>query len=413
MTSSNQDTMWLNDLMASRDVSPKDKEGYVFVLSWFEKWRLAKQLPPSIESGRRFWREQVLAKNRESWQIERWTESFRWYKQWLSYCEEEGGETHHLVDKVRSQVFSCGARRGLSWRTRQTYARWIVRFALWVESERDITSTVKASEWLSFLVLEEKMSFSTQKQALNALAFFFREVLQLQEVEFNVLLKKAPPRVPTVLSKSEVSVVISEMKEPENLMAKVQYGAGLRKTELLQLRIKNLDLENRCLYIRGGKGDKDRITVLPERLIDALMRHKEKVHELYLLDRKDEVPGVYLPNALARKYPKAGEEWQWFWLFPQASLSTDPDSRVRRRHHYHATTYQKELKRAAQAVGIEKRVTSHVLRHSFATHLLEAGTDLRTIQELLGHNDLKTTEIYTHVTHKVGRSGVKSPLDVI
>jgi integron integrase len=188
------------------------------------------------------------------------------------------------------------------------------------------------------------------------------------------------------------------------------YGAGLRLMELLRLRVKDVDLERGQVTVRGGKGDKDRITTLPQRAVPALKDHLERLRTLWAADTAAEVPGVYLPEALGRKYPNAGRDFEWQWLFPTKGLLHDPASGLRRRHHVNETTWQKTVKAAARSAGINKRVTPHVLRHSFATHLLEQGTDIRTVQALLGHNDVRTTEIYTHVMKKPGL-GVTSPLD--
>ena len=191
----------------------------------------------------------------------------------------------------------------------------------------------------------------------------------------------------------------------------ILYGSGLRLMECLRLRIKDIDLEKCCLTVRNGKGDKDRQTVFPESLKNSLRNHLERVRDLYEKDRKDDIDGVYLPDALGRKYINAGKEWIWQWVFPSKSLSVDPRTRKVRRHHVHHNTLQKQIKKAALDAGLTKRVTVHTLRHSFATHLLEKGYDIRTIQELLGHSSVQTTMIYTHVATK-NKLGVKSPLDL-
>ena len=204
---------------------------------------------------------------------------------------------------------------------------------------------------------------------------------------------------------------MENLPETSRLAAELQFGAGLRLTELVNLRIKDVDVERRQLTVREGKGDRERVTVLPAKVAKQLPEWKEVVRQIHEKDRAEGVPGVYLPGALARKLPNAGTEWKWMWLFPAKKLSIDPDSGVERRHHIHEKVYSGHISAAAKKAGIEKRVTTHVLRHSFATLLLESGTDMRTLQELLGHEDVKTTQIYTHVATNMSASGVCSPLD--
>ncbi|HYP16993.1 MAG TPA: integron integrase, partial [Opitutus sp.] len=224
--------------------------------------------------------------------------------------------------------------------------------------------------------------------------------------------QRAQPRrrMPTVLSREECQRLFAQLDGTSRLMAELAYGAGLRLMELLRLRVHHLDLARNQLVIHGGKGDKDRRTVLPEALRPSLEGQIARLRELYALDRSAGLPGVWLPEGLARKYERAGETWEWQWLFPSRELSTDPVTGIVRRHHVIDTTFQRLAKRAAHRAGINKRVTPHVLRHSFATHLLESGADIRTVQELLGHESVETTQIYTHVMQKPGL-GVRSPLD--
>jgi integron integrase len=226
-----------------------------------------------------------------------------------------------------------------------------------------------------------------------------------------VKLRQTDRRTPVVMSLREVLAVLEKLEPRYRLVAELQYGAGLRLKELVSLRVKDVDRERGQVVIRGGKGDKDRVTILPERVKHALAEIWEDLRSVHEGDRAAGVPGVTLPGALARKMTKAGERWEWFWIFPDDHLSRDPESGIVRRHHLHSKTYGEAVTRAAQRAGVKKRVTSHVLRHCFATHLLENGTDIRTLQELLGHADVKTTEIYTHVAMGVGAMGVKSPLD--
>jgi integron integrase len=286
-----------------------------------------------------------------------------------------------------------------------------------------------ATRFLTSVVKEEDCAYATQKQALNALAFFFKHVLGMANPVFGVKLKKTEARIPVVLAKEETVELFEQLdSQPEDgrsgsyaLAARLQYGAGLRLSELCRLRIQDVDLKRGLLTVRMGKGDKDRTTVLPKSLIKELAGQIERAREVWVRDRGEGLAGVYMPNALARKYRRACETFEWFWLFPARQTSVDPETRIggegeasggiRRRHHLHGKVLNEAIKRAAQAAGIEKRVTSHALRHSFATHLLESGSDLRTIQMLLGHEDITTTEIYLHVATGANGMGVVSPLD--
>ena len=263
---------------------------------------------------------------------------------------------------------------------------------------------------LTDLAVRQQVSPSTQKQAQNALVFFLQEGLahQLGEIRFTYARERR--RVPTVLSRAECGRLFTALSGTTRLMAELMYGSGLRLMELLRLRVQDLDLERRHLLVHAGKGDKDRSTVVPERLVEELRGHLERLRRLHEEDRQAGLPGVWLPEGLARKYQRAGERWEWQWLFPSRETSVDSRSGVRRRHHAVDSTFQNAVRRGAEAAKIDKRVSPHVLRHSFATHLLEAGADIRTVQELLGHESVETTQIYTHVMQKPG-IGVRSPLD--
>lgn len=301
--------------------------------------------------------------------------------------------------------------KGFLWRTEQTYREWAVRFARFIAPQSPYAAAGEdVAAFLSALVVEGRASPSAQKQALNALVFFMQEALHrdLGEMQF----KRAFPkqRLPTVLSVSECKSLFAQMEGTPKLMAELAYGSGLRLMELLRLRVHHLDLSRLQLRVLGGKGDKDRATVLPERLVPAINQHMERLRELWRRDRSAEVAGVWLPEGLARKYPKAGVSWEWQWVFPSREIATDPATGIQRRHHVSDNLFQRALKQAASRADLNKRVTPHVLRHSFATHLLESGTDIRTVQELLGHTSVETTQIYLHVMKKPGL-GVRSPLD--
>ncbi|MBA3850441.1 MAG: integrase [Opitutus sp.] len=301
--------------------------------------------------------------------------------------------------------------RGFLWRTEQTYREWAARFARFIAPRSPYAAGApEVGAFLSDLAVRQRASPSTQKQALNAVVFLLEQGLSRQVGEIDFRRARPRERVPTVLSGEECARLFAEMQGTTRLMAELAYGSGLRLMELLRLRVHHLDLERGQLRVLGGKGDKDRVTVLPARLERALHDHLARLRGLWSSDRGNRAPGVWLPEGLARKYPKAGESWEWQWLFPSRELSVDAASGMQRRHHVSDNAFQQAVKKAAQRAGLNKRVTPHVLRHSFATHLLEGGADIRTVQELLGHASVETTQIYTHVMKKPGL-GVRSPLD--
>lgn len=303
--------------------------------------------------------------------------------------------------------------RGFLFRTETTYREWSQKFATFLKVKSPYAATgLDIGAFLSELAVSQRAAPSTQKQALNALVFLLREALHREPGDIPFQRAWPKERVPTVLSTAECSRLFAQLSGTTRLMAELAYGSGLRLMELLRLRVHHLDLERNQLVIRGGKGDKDRVTVLPTSLVNRLREHLEHLRVIYAEDRAESLPGVWLPEGLAKKYPKAGISWEWQWLWPSRELSIDPISGLRRRHHVSDTPFQTAIRQAAQRAGIDKRVTPHVLRHSFATHLLEGGADIRTVQELLGHESVETTQIYTHVMQKPGL-GVRSPLDML
>ena len=305
-------------------------------------------------------------------------------------------------------------RRHYSYRTEQSYLVWIERFARHfrgVEMRDQGAEQIKG--FLDVLALNQRLSASSQRQALNALVFLYREVFGKELGDFSDFRRaRAHAHMPVWLTAAEMGRLLAQLEGKWKLMAGVMYGGGLRLMELLRLRVKDLDLSQGIVTVRAGKGDKDRVTILAEASATLLQAHLANIRQLYDADRAAGVAGVWLPDGLSRKYPKAGEEWQWFWVWPDDHLSLDPRSGIQRRHHVSDRTFQEVIKSAAHSARLNKRVTPHVLRHSFATQQLEAGYDIRTVQELLGHKDVATTQIYTHVMKKPGL-GVKSPLDRI
>ena len=297
-------------------------------------------------------------------------------------------------------------------RTEQAYIYWIKHFILFHGKRHPEEMTVvEVGEFLSYLANERYVTASTQNQALNALNFLYTRVLDCPLGELQgVARAKRPKRLPVVLSRKEVHQLLDHLSGTFLLMAKLMYGSGMRQMECLRLRIKDVDFNQHALIVRAGKGNKDRITIMPVTLVPYLKNQLEHVRLLHKTDLEAGYGETSLPHALARKYPNAPFETGWQYVFPAAGRARDPRSGRMKRHHIHRSTLQKAIRNAVRAAGFEKPVSSHTLRHSFATHLLESGTDIRTLQELLGHKDVSTTMIYTHVLNRGGR-GVRSPLD--
>ena len=269
----------------------------------------------------------------------------------------------------------------------------------------------EVSDFLSYLATERNVAASTQNQALSALLFLYTKVLGIELPWMDDMVRaKRPVRLPTVLNETEVRALLLQLRGTAWIMVSLLYGAGLRQFECLKLRVKDIDFAYRQLFVRDAKGGKDRVTMLPESLVQPLQAHLGKVRELHCKDLATGHGEVWLPHALSRKYPKAGYQWAWQFVFPSGKLSADPESGVIRRHHVYPDTLGRAVKRAAHAAHIMKPVSCHTLRHSFATHLLQSGQDIRTVQELLGHASVETTMIYTHVMNK-GARGVMSPLE--
>jgi integron integrase len=313
-----------------------------------------------------------------------------------------------LLDEVRERV----RRLGFSIRTEQAYVGWIRRFVVanGKRHPRDLGAK-QVEAFLTNLAARDRVSPSTQGQALAALLFLYREVLGLQlDWMENIQRAKKPQRLPVVLTRSEVQRLLDELTGLAWLLVSLLYGTGMRLMECLRLRIKDVDFDRRVITIRNGKGAKDRVTMLPETLAPRVRAQIDAARRLHDIDLAAGYGAVYLPDALARKYPNAPSEWVWQYVFPADRRSHDPRAGIERRHHVDEQFLQRAVKRAVKQAGIAKPATCHTLRHSFATHLLEAGYDIRTVQELLGHSDVATTQIYTHVLNR-GGIAVISPVD--
>ena len=314
-----------------------------------------------------------------------------------------------LLDQVRNAI----RVRHYSIRTEQAYVGWVRRFVVFHGKRHP--SELGAEEvaaFLTHLAVRGRVAASTQNQALNALAFLYRHVLEqpLPDDLDGIARAKKPARLPVVLTRDEVQRLLAELEGTHALVGGLLYGSGLRLLEALRLRVKDLDWGHHQLVVREGKGAKDRVTMLPERLETPLREHLRHVRLLHRRDLGAGHGAVHLPGALARKNPSAATSWGWQYVFPAPARAVDPRTGVVRRHHLHESSVQKAVNAAVRRAGIEKRASCHTLRHSFATHLIEAGYDIRTVQELLGHADVRTTMIYTHVLNRGGR-GVRSPLD--
>jgi integron integrase len=362
-----------------------------------------------------------IAQNFEAWQVRQCHDALRLYSFYLgqpvsSSCALKNNEssptpkentTAELIEKSKKII----RLRQLSYSTEKTYVHWINRFLTYsTKKTGTIHDPLQINQYLTHLAVDCAVSPATQNQALNALVFFYRYVINISsENTIDALRARSRRKLPVVLTKEEIATIFTHMKS-FRLEAMLIYGCGLRISECTQLRIKDIDLENNIIIVRSGKGDKDRRTILPQSLSPRIQDQIDYARRIYSSDRKTSIPGVALPHALERKYPNAGTEWGWFWLFPAHSLSVDPRSHITRRHHIYPASLQRAFKDALKLTHISKPASVHTLRHSFATHLLEDGYDIRTIQELLGHEKLETTMIYTHVARK-RFANIISPLD--
>lgn len=337
----------------------------------------------------------------------------------LTFIKERKGEgplkhvrsTHHeLLVRFTSEI----RRRGYAYRTEQSYEQWLCRFIFFCDNASPVEqNATEIKSFLNYLAIQRKVSASTQNQALNALVFFYKQVLGHELLEFDSFVRaKRPKKLPVVLSRREVEVLINQMQGIHKLIASLLYGTGMRLMEGLRLRIQDIDFDYQRIHVHHAKGGKDRYVPLPAILVDSLQHQINEVEQLHAQDLAAGYGETVLPYALSRKFPNAGRELKWQFLFPSGRLAVDPYGGAIRRHHLHESALQKAVKRAAESCHINKRVSCHVLRHCFASHLLEANYDIRTVQELLGHANVSTTMIYTHVLNRPG-VGAFSPLDLV
>ncbi len=416
--------------LAAHQMLGESAVGEVELVRWLE--RVARVRQPA---GWQF--EQLLEALRLYFQAFRklpWAESFDWAR-WQGVAIALGRRREHRRQAAEEQFESepepaegresdgPGAResliievrrRGYSLRTEQAYLDWVERFSRFHGGREPSTlGATEVKRFLEHLAVERNVAVNTQNQALNALVFLFEQVLGRPLGELvDFARAKRPRRLPTVLTRREVGALLEHLPATHQLIGRLVYGTGMRLMEAIRLRVKDVDFGYHQVVVRDGKGRRDRVVPLPDALRAPLQSHLERVRALFDADRARGLGEVYLPDALARKYPGAGRDWIWQYVFPSGRLSVDPRGGPGRRHHLHENGLQRAVKGAAHAAGIAKRVSTHTLRHSFATHLLESGYDIRTVQELLGHADVATTMIYTHVLNRGGR-GVRSPLDLL
>lgn len=432
---------WSNALSAS-DLHPNKIKSHQIAIRWYLSYLKRIGEPATVATARRFIHTAVEERKPEIWMVENWKAGIRWFfvnapiRKSLDQkknqpgsgppesAEMAGTETPAAHRAKGAEISKSAEKwmiatrklirvRHMAWKTEQTYLDWIRHFLAYNhQHDPQGLSEGDVGAFLEFLAVEKNVAAGTQRQALNAIVFLLREVMGKELGDFSDYKRARVQRnLPVVLSRPEVERVLAGFPERYRKMAQLQYGAGLRVSELCRLRIKDLDFDRGQIIVRKGKGGKDRVVPLPEPLASGLREQVAFAKTIHEQDRKKNLPGVELPTALERKLGKAGEKFAWFWLWPARNTSCDPRSGVVRRHHQLDRPYQRVVTAVAEKAGITKRVTSHVLRHCFATHLLEGGVDIRTVQELLGHSSIETTQIYLHVLEKPGRC-LPSPLRV-
>jgi len=436
------------EVLSGVDLDGHVRESYEVTIRWYLSWCAKQGLTCSVESARSFVEWAAREKAASDWMVERWKEAIRWFfmsaKSQVGiggkasstrapvYGGEDAGNNFSkrmrearmerdleaeepilAATKDEARILAVMRRRGMSLRTERSYVRWYRDFLK--HAGGDVTMTAAGvKSYLDYLAMERAVSASTQKGALNALVFVAREVFEVELGEIGEFVRaKNRKRIPVVMTKKEMRSFFGELSGEKLLMARVQYASGLRVSELCRLRVQDLDAERGQLVVRSGKGNKDRVAPLPLVLKKELDAHLAGVRELFECDLESgDLAGVYLPEALARRHSNAGRDWRWQWVWPSREISRDPRSGLQRRHHVLPNSYQRMLVAAAKKAGLSKRVSSHTLRHSFATHLLEDGVDIRSVQDLLGHSNIETTQVYLHVMQKPG-AGVRSPLETL
>ncbi len=419
-TTSDQQNHWEAVKAAVNGLSWVNDKGRPFFLNWIRRYLTceARGASSSVERLKGFLAALEREDRWQDWQVSQAQRAVRWYQRTFEGNIRAEADSAGALGKDSSwdQVYA-EARRILrqhdyAYRTEETYLGWMKRFERFCQGKPPGRVSVDlAKGFLSDLAVTKEVRASTQNQAFHAVRFLFIEVLgkDFSGMEGTVR-AQTREHVPVVLTRDEVKKLLEQLEGSYRLAAELMYGSGMRISECMRLRIKDLDFGNGYITVVEGKGSKDRRVPLPKRLEGALTQRIEQLRRLHQEDRQANLGGVFLPGALERKFPNAGKEFSWQWLWPMRNVSVDPRTGLTRRHHVSPKLVQRAIRGATKSAGIDKRVTPHVLRHSFATHVLEAGGDIRTVQELLGHADVSTTMIYTHVMNKPGL-GVKSPLD--
>lgn len=410
------------EVLQHSNLPSQEKGSFTITINWYLSFCKRARCRATRRSANSFYETVKRERDPAPFQKAQWRNALRWFfrnapddqdlQDMIPEASVEGeqlklpGESWHgsFVAEIR--------RRHYSYRTEVSYLQWVRKYAEFADGDIENLGRAEVRAFLDHLAVERRVGASTQKQALNALVFLYGQALGKPLGDFSDFLRASPKAsLPTVLTREELKSVFSTMKPPYRTMARLQYGAGLRLSELCNLRVKDIDFGNGKVIVRRGKGGKDRATPLPRSMREELASHIERIRPLHESDRDQGVPGVYIPVALERKFRSAGKQWNWFWVWPGRNLSVDPRTKIRRRHHIIERFYQRKISTASAEARIPKRVTSHVLRHSFATHLLESGMDVRTLQDLMGHANMKTTQSYLHVM-RTNSDSAESPLDL-
>jgi len=394
----------------------KVRAGYIpYYIQWINKYlTFIGKDKATDERQNEFLRN--LSSKYYDWQLEQAEKAIIIYRTYIKQNDKTSREKEPLNNTSWQDIIFQSKKemrfQNKSLQTERSYIYWIKKFSEHIRGKVPaVINQDDVKSFLSYLAVEQSVAIATQKQAFNAILFLFRHILGKQILNLDsVIRSRVERRMPLVLSQPEINKIIDQMNHPYKLMAEIIYGGGLRLSECLKLRIKDVDFKNTILTVRSGKGDKDRQTIISKKITPVLKDHIQSIRKYYEEDQYENRPGVELPKALERKYLNAGKEWAWFWIFPSAKISVDPRSGIARRHHIFTNSLQRAFKSALNKSGISKNASIHTLRHSFATHLIENGYDIRTIQELLGHSDVSTTMIYTHIASR-NKLGVISPLD--
>jgi len=399
-----------NFLITTGKVPNKQKKYY---LIWISKYTTYKKI--NIQNSDQDYFD-FLSEKYQEWQIIQAQKAINLYKYYLN---SQTNRKDKLVvsapdswDIVEEKIKESCKIQYKSYSTEKSYLHWTRTFRKYLNNKKPETvSELDLKNFLTYLAVQKGLAASTQKQSFIALLFLFRNVLFKEITNLNGVIRSTQhKKLPLVLAQEEIVLILDQMDGIYKIMVEIIYGGGLRLSECLSLRVRDIDFHRQCLSIRSGKGNKDRQTLLPNAVIPALKKHLLGIRKFYESDQKNNIPGVQLPHALDRKYLNAGKEWGWFWVFPSKKLSCDPRENIIRRHHLYPSTLQKAFHSSVLSAKITKNASIHTLRHSFATHLIENGYDIRTVQELLGHSDIRTTMIYTHIAKK-NKLGVVSPFD--